>query len=191
MFATMFLHSWFPLIWYATWPCSKKSLILTFWPHPLGSWGRGRVCGQNICYHVAAFVIPFNLICNMTLFWKSKTLTFWPLGSGTCVWGGVCGENICYHVCYISWFQVIWYATWLRSEKVEFWPVNRIPRVGGQGDLWTKYLVPCYCICDSNKFDVLKRMLTLWPHPLWSQGRGGGGSSGKHLLPCCCILWFP
>ena len=30
--------------------------------------GKGvRVCGQNICYHVAAFVIPFNLICNMTI----------------------------------------------------------------------------------------------------------------------------
>ena len=24
--------------------------------------------GQNICYHVAAFVIPFNLICTMTMF---------------------------------------------------------------------------------------------------------------------------
>ena len=22
---------------------------------------------QNICYHVAAFVIPFNLVCNMTM----------------------------------------------------------------------------------------------------------------------------
>ena len=26
------------------------------------------VCGQNICYHVAAFMIPSNLICNMTVF---------------------------------------------------------------------------------------------------------------------------
>ena len=26
------------------------------------------VPGQNICYHVAASVIPFNLICNMTVF---------------------------------------------------------------------------------------------------------------------------
>ena len=26
------------------------------------------VCGQNICYHIAAFEIPFNLICNMTMF---------------------------------------------------------------------------------------------------------------------------
>ena len=28
----------------------------------------GGVCGGNICYHVAAFVIPFNLICNMKMF---------------------------------------------------------------------------------------------------------------------------
>ena len=25
------------------------------------------VCGLNTCYKVAAFVIPFNLICNMTM----------------------------------------------------------------------------------------------------------------------------
>ena len=25
------------------------------------------VCGQNICYHDAVFVIPFDLICNMTI----------------------------------------------------------------------------------------------------------------------------
>ena len=30
---------------------------------------KGSGClGQNICYHVAAFVIVFNLICNMTMF---------------------------------------------------------------------------------------------------------------------------
>ena len=28
--------------------------------------GRGWICGQHICYHVVAFMIPFNLICNMT-----------------------------------------------------------------------------------------------------------------------------
>ena len=31
-----------------------------------GGGGGGR--WQNISYHVAAFVIPFNLICNMTMF---------------------------------------------------------------------------------------------------------------------------
>ena len=28
----------------------------------------GGVCGENICYNAAAFVIPFNLICNTTMF---------------------------------------------------------------------------------------------------------------------------
>ena len=65
-FATMLLHSRFPLI------CNMimfwKKLILTFWPPGPGG---GGVCRGNICYHVAAFVIPFKLICNMTMFWKS------------------------------------------------------------------------------------------------------------------------
>ena len=35
-----------------------------------GQLGGGGVVGggQNICYHVVAFVISFNLICNMTMF---------------------------------------------------------------------------------------------------------------------------
>ena len=28
----------------------------------------GGSAGKNICYHVAAFVIPFNLICNIKSF---------------------------------------------------------------------------------------------------------------------------
>ena len=43
-----------------------KSCILTLRPPVLA--GGGGVCWQNISYHVAAFVIPFNLICNMTIF---------------------------------------------------------------------------------------------------------------------------
>ena len=61
------LTAWFPLIWYATWLLSEKRYSLTFWHHPLG---RGCVCGQNICYHVAASAVSFNLICNMTTFRK-------------------------------------------------------------------------------------------------------------------------
>ena len=38
-----------------------------FWPSERGGGGG---CGQNICYHVAAMAIPFNLICNMFLFLK-------------------------------------------------------------------------------------------------------------------------
>ena len=34
-------------------------------PSSESCWG---VCRQNICFHVAAFSILFNLICNMTMF---------------------------------------------------------------------------------------------------------------------------
>ena len=73
----------------------QKRYSLTFWPHPLG---RGCVCGQNICYHVAASVVSFNLICNMTTFRKIYRLykfDIWPHPLGQ---GCVCGQNICYHV---------------------------------------------------------------------------------------------
>ena len=64
IFAFMVLCAQLPLIWYATWLLSQKDMV---WPHPLG-WGC--VCGQNISYHVAASIVSFNLICNMTIFWK-------------------------------------------------------------------------------------------------------------------------
>ena len=70
----------------------SKRYSLTFWHHPLGE---GCVCGQNICYHVAASVVSFNLICNMTTFRKIYSLTFWPLPLGG---GCVCRQNFCYHV---------------------------------------------------------------------------------------------
>ena len=76
IFATMLLHLRFPLIWYATWSCSAK---VTFEFMTLGS---GEGCGQNICYHVTAFMIAFNFIGNMTMFWKRWILNFWPPGSG-------------------------------------------------------------------------------------------------------------
>ena len=75
IFATMLLNSWFPLIWYAKWLCSEK-MNLTFWPNPLRVAGaRGRVC-RKIANMVLHFVIPFNLICNMTM---SEKVEFWPI----------------------------------------------------------------------------------------------------------------
>ena len=35
IFATMWLHSWFHFIWYATWPCFKK-VNFDIWPNPQG-----------------------------------------------------------------------------------------------------------------------------------------------------------
>ena len=72
IFATMLLPPSSALIWYATWLLSEKYI---FWPHPLG---QRCVCGQNICYYVAASVVSFNLICYMTIFWKSLILASAP-----------------------------------------------------------------------------------------------------------------
>ena len=71
IFATMLLRSVIPI---------KLICNMTMFYLPQGQgWGVGRgFCGQNICYHIAAFVILFNLICNMTVFWKSWILAFWP-----------------------------------------------------------------------------------------------------------------
>ena len=94
-FATMLLHPWFPFIWYATWPCSEK-FSLTFWPHPLcPSRGRAQAFGQKsrlmfhfystsvrICYHVAAFPIPFDMQHDHVLK-KSWVLT--PTVRGGCL----------------------------------------------------------------------------------------------------------
>ena len=57
----------------------------------------GAVCRQNICNHVAAFVIPFNLIC-MKKF-NFDLLTPWEdRGRGGGGGGGGCRQNISYHV---------------------------------------------------------------------------------------------
>ena len=67
IYATTFPHSWFYLIWYAIWPCSGK---VEFWPFDprVRAWGWAGLRGQNICYHVAAFMFPFSVICNMIMF---------------------------------------------------------------------------------------------------------------------------
>ena len=49
----------------------KKLNFGTLTPSPgsgKGGGGGGRVYVQNICYHVDAFLILFNLICNMSMF---------------------------------------------------------------------------------------------------------------------------
>ena len=108
---------------------------MTFLPIPHGRWV---VCGQYVCYHVAAFVIPFNLIYNMTRFWKKNE--FWPFDSTPRV-RGVCGQNIYYHVgaCVIP-FNLI-------CNMTEFWkswiltPPPRSRGGGGAGKIFATTLL--------------------------------------------------
>ena len=148
----------------------SEKVDLTYWPHPQGVWGGGGVCGQNICYHVSAFVIPFNLICNIIMFWKVE---LWPIdpipGSGRSA--GKIFATILLH----SWFSLIWYATQPCSEKVEFWPIDPMPRVGvgSRVGVWEQnicyrasaFIIPFNLICNMTLF-WKNWILTLWPHPL-------------------------
>ena len=95
-FATILLHSRFPLIWYATWSCSKIVEFQSFDPQ---GWGRGGAAGK-------IFVTIF-LHSRLPLIWYET----WPcsakvkfdlltLGSG----GGGCRQNICCHFAYY-WFN--------------------------------------------------------------------------------------
>ena len=50
-------------------------------------WGGGGV-RENVCYHIAAFVIPFNLLHNMTIVWKkveSRLIDPTPKAAGAVV----------------------------------------------------------------------------------------------------------
>ena len=104
------------LTYYATWPCFEK-LILTFWPLPQGRVGVGGGLRAKYMLLRFAFVILFNLVCNLTMFWKRWILTS---GSGDGGERGSAGKifaTMLLHSC----FSLMWYATWSSSEKVEFW----------------------------------------------------------------------
>ena len=66
---------WFPLIWYVLWTCSEKGEFLIFWPQQRAREGSA---GKIFAAMLLHLMIPFNLICNMTMFWPSCILTFWP-----------------------------------------------------------------------------------------------------------------
>ena len=134
-----------------------KKLILTFWPQPQG-WvgvGGGRQA-KYVCYHVSAFVILFNLVCNLTMFWKSWILTFDPRVRGW-QWAGLPWQNICYHVAaFIFPFNVICNMVMFRKSWIlTFWPHPLSPPRGSGTGLWSKiafdlFLIYCNSVCMRN-----------------------------------------
>ena len=68
IFATMLLHLWFSLIWYATWPCPAK---VVFWPiAPIPR--VGGICGQNINFATMLLHLWFSLIWYATWLCSEK-----------------------------------------------------------------------------------------------------------------------
>ena len=152
-----------------------KSWILTFWPHFQGFfflWGGGGLgCRQNIYYHVAAFVIQFNLLYNMTMLWKSWILTYLPRPQGR---GRRVRVKYYYHVAaFVIFF--IWYATWLCFEKVEFGPFDTIQNRGG-GFVCEQNI--CFHVTAFvNLFNLICNMTMLWKSwifTIWPNSKRGG-----------------
>ena len=137
----------------------SKRYSLTFWPHILG---QGCVCGQNICYHVAASIVSFNLICNTTTFRKIYSLTIWPHSLGQ---GCVCGQNICYHVAasvvsfnLICNMTIFWKSLVLASAP----PPKSGIRPSNWNPVWyVSYLLLLLLLCLHAKFQQKKLIIAL------------------------------
>ena len=122
---------------------------------------------QNICYHVAAFLIPFHLIFNMTMVWKSWILTPGSEGRGE-GFLQVFFATMLLH----SWFPLIWYATWPCSEKAEFRPFD--PQGWGKRASAGK-IFECYLTNKRQKTDWKEFPFCCRDH---AQGVGVGDAGG-------------
>ena len=122
---------------YATWLFSEK---IEFWHlDPQQAGGGGGVFWQNISYLVAAFAIPLNLICSMTMFWRSWILSFWPhplsppRGLDRCLWSKITFDmfhNYRTSVCMRQLSQKCWQLTEL-LQNLNIWHLT--PPKGSRG----------------------------------------------------------
>ena len=121
-------------------------LKVEFWPIDPIPRVQG-VCGQNICYHVAAFFILFNLISNMTMYWKNWFFTYWSLRQGRGVGGG--GGSACKIFATTllhSWFSLILICNmtmFWKSWILTYWPhpQGRGEGVGISGQIFAALLL--------------------------------------------------
>ena len=128
---TMLLHLWFPLIWYAKWPCSKKVnndlLTLIRWLAGVGGsagkifavgWGLQEkyllpCAGKIIATMVLHLQFPLTWCATYPC---SEKVGFWHFDQRVgCVW--VSADKIFATMLLHLRFPLIWYATWPCSEK--------------------------------------------------------------------------
>ena len=117
IFATTLLHSWFPLIWHATWPCSYKVSFRPFDPNQSGVWA---VCRQHICYQCCCIhdSFLFDMQHDITMFWKSWLLS-WAWGESvgkifpTMLLHFVIPLNL---ICNMTMFWNSWLLTYWRGQ---------------------------------------------------------------------------
>ena len=152
--ATMLLNFVVPLIWYATWYYSEKVELRPFDPNPrVRGWGSAGKIFSTMLLH--SWVIPFNFIWCMALFWKKNWILFFrPVESGV---GSVWAKYLLPCCCIRDPFNLICNTTMF--WKIEFWPIDPSIRVRGGGSAG-KYLRPSCCIRDS--FNMICNITLFW-----------------------------
>ena len=130
-------------------------------------WGSADKIFATMLLH---FVIPFNLICNMTMFWKRWILTYCPIPR---VLGeGVCGQNIFYHVAvFVILFNLICTVTiFWKSWTLTYWPHPQGRDDSGQNIF---YHVVAFVIFFNLIYNVTMFWKS-WPLTKWLQSQGSG-----------------
>ena len=178
----MLLHSLFTFIWHATrhysekvefWPCSPFGLCVWWWWW--WWWWGGGSAGKIYGSMLLNFVILFNLICKMTMFWKS--LFYYLLTSTQGSWerGWVCGETpatMLLHLSFVIPFNWICNMTMTPPPPPPPPPpgnlINRYQSVGsGLIDFESHYSTYktrkcCLSMVSSPKIPMKKRLWNVW-----------------------------
>ena len=153
----------------------------------------GGGCGEIFATMLLHFVISIKLVYIMIMFWKSWILTFWSHPLGFLRDGGVCWQNICYHVAAFcdSFKSDMQHWHVLKKFNFDLWTIFQGLGGGGRyvgkifATMLLHFVIRFNLICNMPMF-WKSWILTFWPHSL-GQWRA---YLAKHLLPCCCILWF-
>ena len=137
--------------------------------------------------------ILFNLICNMTTFWKRYSLTFWPHPLGQeCS----CGQNICYHVAAsVVSFNLICNITIFWKSLILAWPHPLSPSYGlglrpSTEIAFDMFHIYCCSACMQSFSKNINNCLSyckIWIFDLWPLRWGQRGWGKTLTLPCLTI----
>ena len=161
-----------------------KTLNFDCWPKPKVGGLRAKNLLPCCCFRD---MIPFNLICYMTMFWKSGIFDLLNPTPGSGSGGSM--QNICDHVAaFVIPFN--WICNMTLFLKKEFWPFTPSVKGGGSAGKVFATMLPYFVLpikLISNISIFWKSWI--WPNDLIPKTRGG--SSVKILATMLLHSWFP
>ena len=150
------------------------------------------MCKFSVTLHVGLHFFHFYLICNMTTFRKEKENDLLTPPHGVV---GVCNNSIFAFMVLCDQFPLIWYATWLLSEKDIVWPFDPTPWVEGVsvGKIFATMLLPALSALIWYATWLLSEKDIVWPFDPtpWVVGVSVGKIFATMLLPASsALIWY-